>query len=239
MQTRAARYDKGGEEHFNIISALHKSMRNSDPQAAVYWLARMLESGEDPLYVARRIVRFASEDVGLADPDALGRALAARDAVHQLGLPEGALALAQAAVYLALAPKSNALYRAYGDAAAEVARGANPPVPAAPAQRADPADERAGLRRRLCVRSRHAGRARRHELPARPNWPARRFYAPGRRGFEAELAERLERIRLWHERRRARRPIRPRRRSARTGTMTKRNPDRNDTETKEQPGGDG
>ena len=112
-QHRALLYDKTGEEHFNLISALHKSMRNSDPDASVYWLARMLEAGEDPLYVARRLVRFASEDIGNADPRALTVAVAAKDAVHFLGMPEGNTALAQAAIYLATAPKSNAVYRAY------------------------------------------------------------------------------------------------------------------------------
>ena len=103
-------YDKTGEEHYNLISALHKSMRNSDPDAAVYWLARMLEAGEDPLYVARRLVRFASEDIGNADPQALAIAIAAKEAVHFIGMPEGNTALAQAAIYLATAPKSNAVY---------------------------------------------------------------------------------------------------------------------------------
>jgi putative ATPase len=122
-------YDKAGEEHFNLISALHKSLRNSDAQAGIYYLARMLESGEDPLYVARRLVRFASEDVGLADPQALVQANAAADAVHRLGMPEGALALAQAAVYLAQAPKSNALYAAWKGATAAIRDGARHPVP--------------------------------------------------------------------------------------------------------------
>jgi putative ATPase len=208
VQTRAARYDKGGEEHFNIISALHKSLRNSDPQAAVYWLARMLESGEDPLYVARRLVRFASEDVGLADPDALGRTLAARDAIHQLGMPEGALALAQATVYLSLAPKSNALYRAYGRAAAEVAEGSNPPVPMHLRNASTRLmkevgygdgyvyahDTPDGLAQMSCLPESLAGTV---------------YYSPGRRGFEAELSDRLERIRLWHERRRQRGPGAP------------------------------
>ena len=110
IQRRALLYDKAGEEHYNLISALHKSMRNSDPDAAVYWLARMLEAGEDPLYIARRLVRFASEDVGNADPQALIVAVAAKDAVHFIGMPEGNTALAQAAIYLATAPKSNAVY---------------------------------------------------------------------------------------------------------------------------------
>ncbi|MBN2254406.1 MAG: replication-associated recombination protein A [Deltaproteobacteria bacterium] len=114
LQKKALQYDKGGEEHYNLISAFHKSLRGSDPDASLYWLGRMLEAGEDPLYVARRMVRFASEDVGNADPQALSVAMSAMQAFHFIGLPEGELALAQAAVYLATAPKSNALYRGYG-----------------------------------------------------------------------------------------------------------------------------
>ncbi len=113
LQKRFARYDKGGEEHYNLISALHKAVRGSDADGALYWLARMLEAGEDPLYIARRLVRMASEDIGLADPGALSVCVAARDAYHFLGSPEGELALAQAATYLAIAPKSNSVYRAY------------------------------------------------------------------------------------------------------------------------------
>ena len=122
-------YDKGGEEHYNIISALHKSLRNSDVNAALYWLARMLEAGEDPLYVARRLVRFASEDIGLADNQALRIALDAKEAFEFIGLPEGKLALAQCVVYLAAAPKSNSVYTAYGAAADDVAQTRNDPVP--------------------------------------------------------------------------------------------------------------
>ena len=114
VERRALLYDKGGEEHYNIVSALHKSIRNSDADAGLYWLARMLEAGEDPLYVARRLVRFASEDIGNADPRALEVTLAAKDAVHFLGMPEANTALAQAVTYLAAAPKSNAVYLAYG-----------------------------------------------------------------------------------------------------------------------------
>ncbi len=110
VQRRMLLYDKSGEEHYNLISALHKSMRNSDPDAAIYWLARMLEAGEDPLYIARRLVRFASEDIGNADPQALAVAVAAKEAAHFIGMPEGNTALAQAALYLATAPKSNAVY---------------------------------------------------------------------------------------------------------------------------------
>lgn len=126
---RSLLYDKNGEEHYNIISALHKSMRNSDVQAAIYWLARMLESGEDPLYVARRVVRFASEDIGLADSRALEVAVAAYQACHFLGMPECSVHLAHAVTYMSLAPKSNAVYKAYGEAAADAQETAAEPVP--------------------------------------------------------------------------------------------------------------
>ena len=129
LQKRVLRYDKAGEEHYNLISALHKSVRNSDADAALYWLARMLEAGEDRLYVARRVVRMAVEDIGLADPNALAVTLAARDAFDFLGIPEGDLALAQAVVYLCAAPKSNAVYLAYGAVQADVERTAQDPVP--------------------------------------------------------------------------------------------------------------
>ena len=192
LQKTALYYDRAGEEHFNLISALHKSMRDSDPDATVYWLARMLEAGEDPLYLARRIVRCASEDVGLADPRALELALAARDAVHFLGLPEGELALAQAAVYVALAPKSNALYRAWGEARAEIAAGHTDPVPLALRNAVT------GLMRREGY---GAGYRYAHDfadavtdlecLPERLR--GRRFYRPTERGLERELSDRLER----------------------------------------------
>jgi putative ATPase len=129
VQKRILLYDKSGEEHYNIISALHKSVRNSDPDAALYWLARMLEAGEDPLYIARRVVRMAVEDIGLAEPNALALCMAARDAVDFLGMPEGNLALAQAVVYLSVAPKSNALYTAYSAVQQEVEQTAAEPVP--------------------------------------------------------------------------------------------------------------
>jgi putative ATPase len=129
IQHRMLLYDKAGEEHYNLISALHKSMRNSDPDATLYWLARMLESGEDPLYLARRIVRFASEDVGMADPRALMVAVSAMQAFHFIGIPEGNLALAEAAVYMAVAPKSNALYTGYGKVLEDVKRSLAEPVP--------------------------------------------------------------------------------------------------------------
>src|SRR5579871_6005333 len=129
LQHRALLYDKAGEEHYNLISALHKALRGSDPDAGLYWLARMLEGGEDPLYVVRRLIRFASEDVGLADPQALVLAMAAQQAVHFIGMPEGKLALAQLVVYLAAAPKSNALYIAYGHIEQDVQQTRNDPVP--------------------------------------------------------------------------------------------------------------
>jgi len=129
LQKRVLLYDKAGEEHYNLISALHKSVRNSDPDASLYWLGRMLQSGEDPLYIARRVVRMAVEDIGLADPSALALCMAARDAVDFIGMPEGDLVLAQAVVYLALAPKSNALYTAYGAVQEDVESTAAEPVP--------------------------------------------------------------------------------------------------------------
>src|ERR1700751_3439424 len=129
LQKRILLYDKAGEEHYNLISALHKSVRNSDPDAALYWLGRMLEAGEDPLYIGRRGGRMAVEDIGLADPNALSLCMAARDAVDFIGMPEGNLALAQAVVYLSVAPKSNALYTAYGSVQQDVERTAAEPVP--------------------------------------------------------------------------------------------------------------
>ncbi|MFM7231406.1 MAG: replication-associated recombination protein A [bacterium] len=130
LARRHLRYDRAGDEHFNLISALHKSLRDSDPDASLYWFGRMLAAGEDRLYVARRLVRFASEDVGVADPSALPLAVAAFQAYHQLGSPEGELALAQVVVHLALAPKSNAVYRAYKDVMAEIETSGSLPPPA-------------------------------------------------------------------------------------------------------------
>ena len=184
-QNRSLLYDKTGEEHFNLISALHKSMRNSDADASVYWLARMLEAGEDPLYVARRLVRFASEDVGLADPQALALAVAAKDAVHFIGMPEGNAALAQAAIYLALAPKSNAVYVAYGEAAEAAATEVAEPVPLhlrnAPTKLMKQLDYGKGYR---YAHDEPAGIAADMEcLP--PAHRGRRFYRPTTRGMEA------------------------------------------------------
>ncbi len=146
LQKRILLYDKTGEEHYNLISALHKSVRNSDPDAALYWLGRMLEAGEDPLYVARRVVRMAVEDIGLADPNALSLCMAARDAVDFIGMPEGNLALAQAVVYLSVAPKSNALYTAYGSVQDDVESTAAESVPLHLRNAPTKLDERARLR---------------------------------------------------------------------------------------------
>ena len=197
---KALLYDKAGEEHFNIISALHKSIRNSDADAGLYWLARMLEAGEDPLYVARRLVRFASEDVGLADPQALVVAMAAQQAVHFIGLPEGALALAELVVYLAAAPKSNALYVAYGAGGEGRPRDAGRAGAAVDPQRAHAADEGPGLRRGLPLRPRRGGGRRRDGLPARGARSAGATTAPPTAGARRDLAARLEAARLIRER---------------------------------------
>jgi putative ATPase len=190
-QNRALLYDKTGEEHFNLISALHKSMRNSDPDASVYWLARMVESGEDPLYIARRIVRFASEDIGNADPQALLVALAAKDAVHFMGMPEGNTALAQAAIYLATAPKSNAVYTAYGAAAEAAKTDVAEPVPLhlrnAPTGLMKALEYGKGYR---YAHNEADGIAADMEcLP--PAHRGRTFYEPTDRGYEAEIRRRL------------------------------------------------
>jgi putative ATPase len=190
-QRRALLYDKAGEEHFNIISALHKSMRNSDPDAAVYWLARMLEAGEDPLYVARRLIRFASEDVGNADPQALTVTVAAKDAVHFLGMPEGNTALAQAAIYLATAPKSNAVYMAYNRAAADASHDVAEPVPLhlrnAPTGLMKEIGYGRGYR---YAHDEDAGIADMDCLPG--SLKGRRYYEPTARGFEKAVRERLD-----------------------------------------------
>ena len=191
LQRRALLYDKAGEEHFNIISALHKSMRNSDPDAAVYWLARMLEAGEDPLYVARRLVRFASEDVGNADPQALMIAVSAKEAVHFIGMPEGNTALAQAVIYLATAPKSNAVYTAYGAAAAAAENDAALPVPLH--LRNAPTALMKDLAYGKGYRYAHEEADAIADMDCLPeNLEGRKFYEPSERGFEKELKRRLD-----------------------------------------------
>lgn len=190
-QRKALLYDKGGEEHYNIISALHKSMRNSDPDAAVYWLARMLEAGEDPLYVARRLVRFASEDIGVADSNALLVAMAAKDAVHFIGLPEGNTALAQAAIYLATAPKSNAVYAAYTAAAEAAQHDVASPVPLH--LRNAPTKLMKQLEYGKGYRYAHDEADAIAEMSCLPdNLAGRRFYQPTERGFEKEIKRRLD-----------------------------------------------
>jgi putative ATPase len=196
LQHRALLYDKSGDQHYDLISALHKSLRGSDPDAALYWLGRMLEAGEDPLYIARRLVRFASEDVGVADPQALVIAVAAQQAVHFVGLPEGNLALAQAVVYLAAAPKSNSLYQAYSRVQKDIQHGRNEPVPL-------------HLRNPVTGLMRETGYGRgykyAHDYPDHfvkqqnlpPSLQGKRYYVPTEQGYEKEIADRLKK--WWGE----------------------------------------
>ncbi len=190
IQRKSLRYDKDGEEHYNLISALHKSLRDSDPDGSLYWLCRMLAAGEEPLYIARRLIRFASEDIGNADPQALSLAMAARDSYHTLGTPEGELALAQAVIYLATAPKSNAVYAAYNEVMADIKRTGSLAVPMA--IRNAPT----GLMRELgygknyqyAHDDRQALVAQEH-LP--PELAGRTYYHPTNRGYEAVVKDRL------------------------------------------------
>lgn len=194
LQKKLLPYDKAGEEHYNLISALHKSVRNSDPDAALYWLARMLESGEDPLYLARRMVRMASEDIGLAEPGALAVTIAAKEAFDFIGPPEGYLALAQAAVYLSLAPKSNALYTAYGAVHEDLEKTIAEPVPL-------------HLRNAVTGLMGHLGYGRGYlyahnteekvtDMTCLPeSLLGRTYYQPTEQGFEARIRQRLEEIR--------------------------------------------
>jgi putative ATPase len=193
LQKRVLLYDKGGEEHYNLISALHKSVRNSDADASLYWLGRMLQAGEDPLYIARRVVRMAVEDIGMAEPNALSLCMAARDAVDFIGMPEGNLALAQAVVYLALAPKSNALYAAYNDVQADVERTAAEPVAL-------------HLRNAPTRLMKHLGYGKgyqyAHDLEGKvadmqclpENLKDRKYYRPTEEGAEKGIRERMEEI---------------------------------------------
>ncbi len=194
MQRRMLLYDKQGEQHYDIISALHKSVRNSDPDGALYWLGRMLEAGEDPMYCARRLVRMAVEDIGLAAPEALNLCLSARDAMHFLGSPEGDLALAQAAVYLALAPKSNAVYMAYGAVQADVRGRVAEPVPLhlrnAPTRLMKELDYGKGYQYAHDVEGKVADM---ECLP--PSLRGRTYYVPTGEGRERQLGQRMEEIR--------------------------------------------
>ena len=200
-QRKSLMYDKNSEEHYNIISALHKSMRNSDPDAAVYWLARMLEAGEDPLYVARRVTRFASEDVGLADPRALQIAVAAYQACHFIGMPECSVHLTQAVVYMALAPKSNALYTAYETARQDALKQLSEPVPL---------HIRNGVTQLMRNEGYGDGYQYAHDAPEKltdmrclpDSLEGREYYVPTDQGAEARCAERLRQIKAWKAQRR-------------------------------------
>jgi putative ATPase len=193
LQKRILLYDKSGEEHYNLISALHKSVRNSDPDAALYWLARMLEAGEDPLYVARRVVRMAVEDIGLADPNALALCMAARDAVDFIGMPEGNLALAQAVVYLSVAPKSNALYTAYGDVQQDVEQTAADSVPLH--LRNAPTGLMKGLGYGQGYQYAHDVEGKVADMQCLPdNLRGRVYYRPTNEGIEKRIRERMEEI---------------------------------------------
>jgi len=200
-QRRTLLYDKSGEEHYNVISALHKSLRDSDPDAALYWLTRMLEAGEDRLYIARRLVRFASEDVGNADPAALSLTLAAKEAYDFLGDPEGELALAQATLYLALAPKSNAVYVAFNEAKEDVTERPAEPVPLhirnAPTRLMKELGYGAGYQ---YAHDAPDARVDQDDLPEALR--GRQYYRPTDRGLEADLGRRLAEWRRWRSERR-------------------------------------
>ena len=194
LQKKLLPYDKSGEEHFNLISALHKSVRNSDADASLYWLARMLESGEDPLYVARRLVRMASEDLGLAEPHAVQVAIAAMQAFEFLGPPEGNLALAQAAVYLALAPKSNAVYTAYGEVQDDLQKTMAEPVPLHLRNAVTGLMKNIGYAKGYQYA--HDAEEKLTDMTCLPESLADRvYYHPTDQGFEARIRQRLEEIR--------------------------------------------
>jgi putative ATPase len=202
LQQRVLIYDKGGEEHYNLISALHKSVRNSDPDASLYWLGRMMKAGEDPLYIARRVVRMAVEDIGLAAPEALNLCLSARDMVDFLGSPEGDLALAEAVVYLALAPKSNAVYTAYGEVMADIENTRQEPVPLhlrnAPTKLMKQLDYGKGYEYA------HDTEGKVADMECLPDsLRGRRYYHPTQEGREKLLAQRMEEIRHIRESKRS------------------------------------
>ena len=199
LQKRILLYDKSGEEHYNLISALHKSVRNSDPDAALYWLGRMLEAGEDPLYVARRVVRMAVEDIGLADPNALSLCMAARDAVDFIGMPEGNLALAQAVVYLSVAPKSNALYTAYGEVTKDVEQTAADSVPLH--LRNAPTGLMKGLGYGQGYQYAHDLESKVADMQCLPdNLRDRVYYRPTNEGIERRIRERMDEIKRQRSR---------------------------------------
>jgi putative ATPase len=200
IQRKVLLYDKAGEEHYNLISALHKSVRNSDPSAALYWLGRMLEAGEDPLYIARRLIREASEDVGMADPQALSVTVAAMQAVHFLGMPEGNLALAEAAVYLALAPKSNALYVGYGEVARDAEETMAEPVPFHLRNAVTGLMANFGYGKGYQYA--HQAEDKLTDMQCLPdNLKDRKYYRPTDQGFEKRWKERMQAIEEWKRQR--------------------------------------
>jgi putative ATPase len=212
LQKRTLLYDKSGEEHYNLISALHKSVRNSDPDAALYWLGRMLEAGEDPLYVARRVVRMAVEDIGLADPNALSLCMAARDAVDFIGMPEGNLALAEAVVYLSVAPKSNALYAAYGDVQQDVEQTAADSVPLH--LRNAPTKLMKGLGYGQGYQYAHDLEGKVADMQCLPdNLSGRVYYRPTNEGIEKRIRERMEEIKRQRSRASESGPAQPKKES--------------------------
>lgn len=191
LQHRALLYDKAGDQHYDLISALHKSLRGSDPDAALYWLGRMLEAGEDPLYIARRLVRFACEDVGMADPQALVIAVAAQQAVHFVGMPEGNLALAEAVTYLATAPKSNSVYEAYTRVQQDVEHSRNEPVPLHLRNPVTPLMRRMSYGKDYKYAHDYPGHfVEQEHLP--PAMKGKRYYFPGNQGYETEVTARLK-----------------------------------------------
>ncbi len=191
FQKRAVLYDKAGEQHYDLISALHKSMRDSDPDASIYWLAMMLEGGEDPLYIARRMIRFASEDVGMADPQALVVAMAAQQAVHFIGMPEGNLALAEAAVYLATAPKSNSLNEAYSKVQGEIKKGSSESVPLHLRNPVTPLMKEMGYGKNYKYAHDYPDHiVEQQHLP--DSLKGMRFYTPGSLGYEGQIQEWLK-----------------------------------------------
>ena len=196
LQRKMLLYDKAGEEHYNLISALHKSVRNSDPDATLYWLGRMLEAGEDPLYIVRRMIRMASEDIGLADPNALAVSVAAMQAAHFVGMPEGNLALAEAAVYMALAPKSNALYVGYGEVAQDAQKTLAEPVPFHLRNAVTGLMANQGYGKGYQYA--HNAADRLTDMQCLPdNLKERRYYRPTDQGFEKRLREKMAAIAEW------------------------------------------
>ena len=198
LSKKSLLYDKNGEEHYNLISALHKSMRNSDPDAAVYWLARMLEAGEDPLYVARRVIRFASEDVGLAEPRAMEMAVAAYQACHYIGMPECSVNLTQAVIYLSLAPKSNAMENAYFAARDDALKQLAEPVPMNIRNAPTKLMKDEGYGKGYQYAHNYQGHITAMQcLP--DSLEGKHYYEPSDQGMEVRMAQRLEKIRQWKD----------------------------------------